>query len=441
MRTDVNLKTNGRRNGKLSVSEIARRMNCSWITADKIVHLEKYPKKKSKRIYTSIIEPHKDLIKQKVEVYGSTAKAIWYLLKTNYGYKGSYATVRNYVRIFKETEITKATIRFETQPGYQAQVDWKETLTLKSKFGEEFIINIFLMILGYSRYKFIKLTFDRRQQTLFECLTNAFEYIGGTTEEILFDNMKTVVDRAKSTYGNVVINDKFAQFAKDAGFKIRCCVAFRAKTKGKVELVAKIMNRLKAFNEEFDSIYELEEIVKIMNEDINSELVQDINIIPKERHKKETEYLTNVNADLLSTYYIKEKTYKVNHQSLISFKGKKYSVPTRFIGKELTIKYIDESYIAIVFANDLICTYDTTLDYKIHYKKNYYKDILINGDYKHLNAKQIEEIMFTNMEMNDDIFIDDLRVPEIDTDFENEYFEQLNKIYESKKEGEKNDQL
>jgi len=45
------------------------------------------------------------------------------------------------------------------------------------------------------------------------------------------------------------------------------------------------------------------------------------------------------------------------------------------------------------------------------------------------------------MEINDDIFIDDLRVPEIDENFENEYFEQLNEIYESKKEGEKNDQL
>jgi len=427
----------------MCVSEIARRMNCSWKTADKIVHPEKYPKKESKRKYTSIIDEYKDLINQKVETYGVTAKAIWYLLKTNYGYKGSYETINNYVKTFKEEEIIKATIRFETQKGYQIQVDWKETLTLKSRFGTLYTINIFLMILGYSRYKFIKLTYDRKQQTLFECLTNGFEYFGGTTEEILFDNMRTVVDRARSTYGNVIINDKFNQFAKDAGFKIRCCIAFKPKTKGKVELVAKIINRLKAFNEEFSNEYELDEIIKILNEDINNEIVQEINIIPSDRHKKETEYLTPINADLLSTYYIKEITYKVNKDSLISFHGRKYSVPTRFIGKNLTIKYIDETFIAIYYITDFICTYDTTLDCVINYKKEHYEEILRSGEYKHLTDKQIEEIMFHNLEISDDIWIDGLKAGyennnAYDSDNES-YFNLLNEIYENKKEEELND--
>jgi len=225
------------------------------------------------------------------------------------------------------------------------------------------------MILGYSRYKYIKLTYDRTQTTLFECLVNAFEYFGGTPEEVLFDNMKTVVDRAKSTYGNVVINEKFNQFAKDAGFKIRCCIPFRARTKGKVELVAKIMNRLKVFNGEFYNQYELEEIVKRLNEDINNELVQEVNIIPIQRHKKETEFLNPINGNLLSTYYIKEKTYKVNKNSLISFRGRKYSVPPRFIGKNITIKFADETFICLYYTTDFICSYDTTLNYPINYKK------------------------------------------------------------------------
>ena len=437
MRTDVNFK-NKERSGKMSVSEIARRMDCSWITADKIVNPDKYLKRKSKRIYASILDPHKELIKQKVVDYGSNAKGIYYLLKTKYNYNGSYETVKNYVRLFKEKEIIKATIRFETSPGYQAQVDWKETLTLTGQWGEEYTVNIFLMILGYSRYKFIKLTYDRKQETLFECLTNAFEYFEGTTEEILFDNMKTIVDRAKSTYGNVVINGKFNQFAKDAGFKVRCCVAFRAKTKGKVELVAKIMNRLKAFNGEFSNQYELEEIVKLLNEDINKELIQEINIVPKDRHKKETEYLTNINVDLLATYYIKEKTYKVNKNSLISFRGQKYSVPTRLIGKEITIKFIDESFIGIYYTNEFICSYNTISGYPINYKQSHYEDILRSGDYKHLNEKQLEELINKNHELYD-IWIekDEDHQERKDDNFESEYFEQLNEIYEIKKGGRK----
>ena len=42
--------------------------------------------------------------------------------------------------------------------------------------------------------KYIELTIDQTQSTLFRCMTNAFRYFEGITEEILFDNMKTIVD-------------------------------------------------------------------------------------------------------------------------------------------------------------------------------------------------------------------------------------------------------
>ena len=108
----------------------------------------------------------------------------------------------------KHEQIKKATIRFETNPGLQAQVDWKETMTLKNREGKKFTINIFSIILGYSRFKYIKLTLDRTQQTVFQSLTDAFNYFGGVPKKILFDNMKTVVDHAKSEYANPQVNQK-----------------------------------------------------------------------------------------------------------------------------------------------------------------------------------------------------------------------------------------
>ena len=131
---------------------------------------------------------------------------------------------------------------------------WKEKLKIHDKKGNEYIISIFLIVLGNSRYKYIELTFDQTQPTLFRCLINALKYFGGTTEEILFDNMKTIVDQVKSNYTEVVINSKAMQFSKDAGFKIVTCRPYRPRTKGKVETLAKIMNRLKAYDYEFESI-------------------------------------------------------------------------------------------------------------------------------------------------------------------------------------------
>lgn len=46
--------------------------------------------------------------------------------------------------------------------------------------------------------KYITLTWDRKQDTLFECLKDAFEYTEGVPKEIWFDNMRTVVDRPRT---------------------------------------------------------------------------------------------------------------------------------------------------------------------------------------------------------------------------------------------------
>lgn len=67
----------------------------------------------------------------------------------------------------------------------------------------------------------------------------------------------------------MVINSTAMQFSKDAGFKIVTCRPYRPETKGKVETLAKIMNRLKAFDYEFDDKDDLIKIVKNLNYILN----------------------------------------------------------------------------------------------------------------------------------------------------------------------------
>ena len=212
-------------------SEIARRFGCSWKTVDRKINPDKYSKTITKRAYSSKLDPYKELILSKLDTYCCSAMSIYLLLKDKYSYTGSYSLVSKFVSKHKKNQIRKATIRYETIPGHQSQVDWKEKFKMVDKYGEEYTINIFLIILGYSRKKFLKLTFDRSQQTLFECLSQAFQFFGGTTKEILFDNMKTVVDQAKSNYHSVVINEKFRQISKDANFNIVTCRPYRPRTK------------------------------------------------------------------------------------------------------------------------------------------------------------------------------------------------------------------
>ena len=341
----------------LNKSELARRMGCSRQTINsKIKKQVNKDFKNAKRKYYSKLDDFKDIIQVKVEKYACSAMAIYLLLKEKYEYSGGYSSVARYVSNFKKEEKAKVTIRYETTPGYQAQVDWKEKVQLTDKYNNTYVINIFLMVLGYSRMKFIKLTFDKTQSTLFECLTNAFEFFGGTTEEILFDNMKTVIDRIKSDFSNVVINEKFMQFAKDSGFTVRACRAFRPETKGKVEILAKIINRIKAYNNEFSDQYDLRKIIEEMNISLNNEIVQGINEKPILRFEKEKNTLIPVNIELLKPYFLRQKEYKVSNESMISYKGKKYSVPTAYIGKYLNVAEEDNT-IYIYYTTNFICSY------------------------------------------------------------------------------------
>lgn len=140
---------------------------------------------------------------------------------------------------------------------------------------------------------------------------------GGVPHEILFDNMATVVDRLASTYRAVVINKKFAQFAKDVGFVVNTCRPYRPQTKGKVECVAKLMDRL----------------------------------------KEEQKYLSSLPPiDCISQYFLQNKGYKVSKESMITYKKHKYSVPIKYIGEYLTVSE-NEDTLNIYYTTNLIASH------------------------------------------------------------------------------------
>ncbi|MBP3400081.1 MAG: hypothetical protein J6K75_10010, partial [Erysipelotrichaceae bacterium] len=57
--------------------------------------------------------------------------------------------------------------------------------------------------------------------SLFHYLDQAFESTGGVSEILKTDNMKTVMDEARTEYSNGKINAKFQQLVDDYGFKVR----------------------------------------------------------------------------------------------------------------------------------------------------------------------------------------------------------------------------
>lgn len=380
-------------------SEIGRRFNCDYRTAKKYYELddkETIPK----AVRPSKLDPYKDIIEDKVKL-GCSAMSIYkFILKK--GYDGKYSILKVYVRKLKELENKKATIRFETTPGLQAQVDWKETMKMISKNGEVFIINIFLIVLGYSRLKFFRLTLDKNQDTLFKCMIDSFKYYKGIPKEILFDNMKTVIDQSRTSYQNVIINESFYQFSKDMGFEVISCRAYRPQTKGKAEALAKLMDRLKPYNYEFETIEELERIVIELNEEINNEVSQATNEIPYIRFQKEKEYLSKLpNLDLLDNYLTRPIERKVSKESMVTYLNNKYSLHPKYIGKTVTL-IVKEDKLDIIYKQEIIASHKIS-DKHFNYHKDHMIEILKSDAFKFKSDDEIEKIADKNLEIYDSL--------------------------------------
>lgn len=127
----------------------------------------------------------------------------------------------------------RATVRFETRPGHQLQIDFGET---RVWIGDDRVrVHLFVATLGYSRRMHIRPSLRERQVDWFEGMEGAFLRFGGVPTEVLFDNAKALVEHHDAATREVRFNGRLHAFARYWGFSPRACAPYRARTKGKDE--------------------------------------------------------------------------------------------------------------------------------------------------------------------------------------------------------------
>lgn len=127
----------------------------------------------------------------------------------------------------------RATVRFETPPGRQLQIDFGETRVIIG--GEATRLFLFVATLGYSRRCYVQAFRHERQSAWFDGIEAAFAHFAGVTQEVLLDNARALVEHHDAATREVRFNARLQAFAKYWGFKPRACAPYRARTKGKDE--------------------------------------------------------------------------------------------------------------------------------------------------------------------------------------------------------------
>jgi transposase len=149
------------------------------------------------------------------------------------GYAGSYSILKDYVRPLRLGRAMKATVRFETKPGEQAQVDFGHFPFLTAD-GQRHWYWGFVMVLAWSRLLYVEFIRRADVSSFIRCHLNAFERFGGLPRTCLYDNTKVVV-LGRDGRGVPHWNATFLDFALRLGFEARLCQPYRAQTKGRVE--------------------------------------------------------------------------------------------------------------------------------------------------------------------------------------------------------------
>lgn len=180
----------------------------------------------------SSLESYRELVEKWVKANVEIAAIRQRLMER--GYMGSYASVWRFVRSIQPQKRPKVTVRVETKPGEEAQVDFgyggrmidPATGKLRKTWA-------FVMTLAWSRHQYVEFVWDQKIGTFLRCHRNAWEYFGGVSERVRIDNLKTAI--LKAVYDDPQVQQSFRECAEHYGFLIAPCRVATPEHKGKVE--------------------------------------------------------------------------------------------------------------------------------------------------------------------------------------------------------------
>ena len=295
----------------------------------------------------SKIEPFVEQLTRLLERYpGLTALRAFEELQQA-GFSGSYSTVRIYLKANRIKPKAK-TIRFETGPGAQAQMDWS---TYHIHFTQEGYrrVELFSYILGYSRRQYICFTERQDFETTVRQHICAFEHLGGVAAVCLYDNMKVVVTRWED--GQPIYNTRFLAFATHYGFKPWACQVHRPETKGKVERPFDYVEKNLLNGRTFRSLEHLGEVARWWLANVNDVRIHGTTKkSPLELHAEEQPHLLERPQLPFDTAQVVYRIADV--EGFINYANNRYSVPWQMIGLLLPVRIVD----------DRLEIYNTTLD-------------------------------------------------------------------------------
>ncbi len=229
-----------------------------------------------------------------------------------------------------------ATVRFETPPGRQLQIDFgQRQITID---GERDKVFLFVATLGYSRRIYAAPFRHERQSSWLEGIEGAFRHFSGLPGELLLDNARALVKHHDPMTREVEFNSRLHAFTRYWDVRPVACAPYRARTKGKDERGVGYVKHNAIAGRSFASWGALEEhLASWMREVADTRVHGTTGEAPIVRFEREERQALRPLNGRPPFRQLRELTRRVQTDACVDVDTNHYSVPWRLIGTEVSV--------------------------------------------------------------------------------------------------------
>ena len=219
-----------------SIAALAREFGLNWRTARRYASTDEAPRYRPRARPAELSAAQVAHIERRLTACPDLrATVLLRELVDEYGYTGSYASLRRRVVVLRPATAEEPVLRFETGPGIQTQGDWADVGAWPLGDGTADLF-AFVAILGCSRMIGIRFATDKTRPTTLRNIVRCVDDLGGATADFLTDRDTALMAGARAD-GAPIYAPEWLDVAALLGTRPRACRPYRAKTKGKVERI------------------------------------------------------------------------------------------------------------------------------------------------------------------------------------------------------------
>ncbi len=318
----------------LSIRQVARKAGVSRNAVRRILRDQGLPEAADSLVgRPPIAEPYEGHARQILEERPDLPTVEILRLLRLQGYRGGKNPVYQLVRRLRKTVRPPPLVLFDGLAGEFSQNDFG-AIRVRYENGTTEVLHFFAARLKWSRWVYVEIVPNEREEALIRALLNSFQSFGGVPLLCVFDNPKTIV---LSRYGNAIQwNPTFAQVATDYRFAIELCTPRRGQEKGAVENLVGFVKKNFFLPRQFHDREDLLAQLPQWHHEVNYERpCRATKEIPAARIEAERSRLRPL--PLPPSEYPLRFPVRVGPMATVTFQGMIYSMPAETVNHSATL--------------------------------------------------------------------------------------------------------